>query len=72
MSPNVVGARLEGVQEPSLKSQVSVWLGAPSRKISTQLFAVLCRRGATELRWCNSDSLNAFVVNQPASPSPVR
>src|SRR5436305_13292629 len=42
---NVSGAKSAGVHAPSLKSQVSLWLGAPVRKMKIALLAVL--RNAT-------------------------
>ena len=41
-----VGARSGGVQAPSFRSHMSVWLGAPARKMKMQLLAVLRSVGA--------------------------
>src|SRR5437867_11307010 len=37
----VVGAKLAGVQAPTRRSSVSIWLGAPGSRTKMQFFAVL-------------------------------
>src|SRR5262249_12089882 len=39
--PKLAGAKSDGVQAPSLRSHVSIWLGAPGRKTKMTFRAVL-------------------------------
>src|SRR5690242_18631339 len=39
-SPYGVGLKYDGVHDPTFRSKVSVWLGAPVRRINRQFFAV--------------------------------
>ena len=57
-APYDVGAKSAGVHAPSFRSHVSMWLGAPERKMRMQFLAVLWRGGLTLLALSSSEAFS--------------
>jgi hypothetical protein len=71
MEPYDVGAKSSGVQGPSFRSNVSIWLGAPERKMRMQFFAELRSVGLTDVASASRRALATSAKNDATTEVPA-